>query len=290
VRVLTASSRSSPRSNSRAGVSSRPRQPPSAGRRRQPHRRSDIQPASAALHAPPVGGASSLQARVDATLRELEEIKAGTHAAYIPPKRPIYSSPAAGQPALVELHRATSVATAPASKAPMSAPVAAPTGQLAALLAHVGLEQYHSILLTHGLEDVPALLSATAAQLQGAGMKMGHALRLLNSARSADQEDISSKARREIHGRLETDSSTGSVASMGHNIVGSSRRSSSNSSVPEGSQGQLVTSARRRLEVQVELERAMRQSEHADVAQAGGNLYARRDSARALVRQITSQT
>jgi hypothetical protein len=49
------------------------------------------------------------------------------------------------------------------------------------LLTEAGLSQYGVVLAQNGM-DVPAVAGSTAMQLQQMGMKMGHALRLLNTA------------------------------------------------------------------------------------------------------------
>ena len=178
--------------------------------------------------------AQALQQRVNATLRELEEIKAGTHSVCIAPPRvaprvvpvtprryvePVVTArravpqpePPAAPPSVpsasaVEqqphhavsngdrLARRRGRAPAVAAPAPMmssrrdataTAPEQstrkAPMLTLEAVLTEAGLNQYDGVLSQHGM-DVQGVLGSTAMQLQQLGMKMGHALRLLNTA------------------------------------------------------------------------------------------------------------
>ncbi len=172
--------------------------------------------------------AQALQKRVNATLRELEEIKAGTHAVCIAPARaPPRVVPATPrryvEPVVTERphHERRSVPSvdhqphhalsngdrltrrrgnAPAVAAP--APIASSSSSsnrdatatapekstrngpgltVDELLTDAGLNQYAGVLAQAGL-DFQGILGSTAMQLQQTGMKMGHALRLLNTA------------------------------------------------------------------------------------------------------------
>jgi len=190
--------------SSRRSSSRRSNSTGSSGQQRawkRPRAQAQKRPAAAG---PPSGsGAKVLQQRVNATLRELEEIKAGTHAVCIPPPRPARATPrlapgasassrryvepvvTSRRPADGQLALATPTppSSAPPTRiaAPQPAPAPARAGAtLEGLLRAAGLEQYGPTLVQQGF-DLPGVLGATAAQLQHAGMKMGHALRLLNA-------------------------------------------------------------------------------------------------------------
>jgi hypothetical protein len=299
------------RGNSRAGtaVSSRNRTPVSHDGSRQ------LPPT-----VPRTAGHGGLQERVDATLRELEEIKAGTHVACIAPvppaprryKRPAASGVAGGLP-LAHIPRVRDGHQNDTSEG---------TGGLAALLRSIGLEEYAPLLVSRGMGDVRSLLSSSAAQLQGMGMKMGHALRLLNSARqalpasvrtpdAASQGEVAAvrglarsgppahPSSRSVFGKLHALTAEEEEEAMlkARHIYGvrlgtaetsttSTGSSSTNSGMAGGgNSGRRVTAPERRREIQLELERAM--AGHTPAFDMSSNVYQRRDDARALVRQVT---
>jgi hypothetical protein len=224
--TATTGTKSSRRTNSTSSSSRKSNQ----GGAQQPRRFGRSQSARAP-NGPATGPhAQALQKRVNATLRELEEIKAGTHAVCIAParapprvvpatprryvkpvvteRRSVPSADARAPPVSDhQPHHALSNGdrltrrrgNAPAVAAP--APIASGSSRRDAtatapedstrnglgstvdeLLCGAGLTQYAGVLAQHGL-DFQGILGSTAMQLQRTGMKMGHALRLLNTAK-----------------------------------------------------------------------------------------------------------
>ena len=272
--------------------------------------------------APPtavVRSPGGLQERVDATLKELEEIKAGTHAACIPlapSKRHAphaahiiapagHAAVAAGTaaPRRVETHRAPSRVVPVVAVEEMASVGAArrrppvTSRELEAMLTSLGLGQYQLGLMAHGFENVAALRSAVAADLQAAGMKMGHALRLLNGVRKhqpgSAEPDISAGERGPfmVPGACDSGCRRGTTSPESSNtkntqITGdaNSQHSPSSSMRSKATPSYTSSSALSQLPPPEDRNREIKLNRPAGI----NNLYNRRDNARLVIRQVTA--